>query len=68
MQKLTQREHEIIFLIAKGLSTKQISKNLKIAISTVETHRKNIRKKLNIRGSGKLLHYAIMSSIKNDTK
>ncbi|MCE5250367.1 PAS domain S-box protein [bacterium] len=46
--KLTPREIEITALIESGLTTKEISKILNISAQTVEKHRKNIRKKLNI--------------------
>ena len=45
---LTQTERKICELIAEGLSTKEISDKLNIAEATVQTHRKKIRKKLNI--------------------
>lgn len=43
---LTQREESIVLLIGKGQSTTTISKILNISRYTVESHRKNIRKKL----------------------
>ena len=45
---LTPREIELCNMIKGGLSTKDISKLLNISLTTVERHRKNIRKKLNI--------------------
>lgn len=42
---LTQREKEIIFLMEKDLSNKQIAEQLDISVRTVETHRKNIFRK-----------------------
>jgi PAS domain S-box-containing protein len=46
--KLTPREIEISTMIESGLTTKEISKLLNISAQTVEKHRKNIRKKLDI--------------------
>lgn len=46
--KLTQRELEIIELISKGLSNREISENLYISINTVRTHIDNIFSKLNV--------------------
>lgn len=60
MYKLTVREKDIMALIAQGLRTKQIAINLNIAASTVETHRKNIRKKLKLTSDDSLIHYAIV--------
>ncbi len=46
--KLTMKEVEICNLIKNGFSSKEISEILKTSVRTVETHRKNIRKKLNL--------------------
>jgi DNA-binding CsgD family transcriptional regulator len=46
-EKLTKREIEILKLIAKGISNEAISQQLFISGETVETHRKNIKRKLN---------------------
>ena len=55
VMQLTEREIEIIKLIAKGYATKEIADNLFISDSTVKTHRKNIFKKLNINNVSELL-------------
>lgn len=47
---LTDREIEVLHLIARGLRSKQIAPLLNISTRTVETHRANIRKKINGRG------------------
>lgn len=46
---LTGREKEILVLIANELSTREIAKRLFISINTVETHRKNLIKKLQVK-------------------
>ncbi len=46
---LTQRESEILVLVGEGLTTHQIANKLSLSIHTVNTHRKNISKKLNIK-------------------
>jgi PAS domain S-box-containing protein len=46
--KLSRREHEICDLIADGLSNKEISSMLEVALHTVEKHRHNIREKLKL--------------------
>lgn len=50
-QKLTKKEIEIYELISKGLTTKEIANNLFISVRTVETHRANILKKLEVRST-----------------
>ncbi len=56
---LTQREQEIVQLIAQGKMAKEISSILKISIHTIYTHRKNVMKKLNISSPVQLVTYAI---------
>ncbi|WP_298550803.1 LuxR C-terminal-related transcriptional regulator [uncultured Algibacter sp.] len=65
INSLTKRELEILKSIGKGESSLLIAKNLNLSISTIETHRKNIRKKLELIGKGKLIEYAILSNLKS---
>lgn len=50
--KLTHTESKICDMIEKGLSSKEIAENINISVDTVKTHRKNIRKKLELNKSG----------------
>jgi len=61
--KLTEREAEIIVLIGQGLQNAAIAKVLKLSKSTVETHRKNIRKKLKLKRSDNLYAFALIFSL-----
>ncbi|WP_234567452.1 response regulator transcription factor [Rhodohalobacter sp. 614A] len=54
---LTKREREILRLIANGKTSQQIAKRLKISKYTVDTHRKNIHKKLDIKTNTGLVKY-----------
>ena len=56
--KLTNREHEIIRLIVDGISTRKIASSLFLSPRTVETHRKNIYRKLSIHTNVELTLYA----------
>jgi DNA-binding NarL/FixJ family response regulator len=56
---LTEREIEIIILIALEFSGKEISEQLFISINTVETHRKNILKKLKAKNTISIVKYAM---------
>lgn len=56
---LTRREKEILILIAKDRSTIEIAKELKLSKLTIETHRKNIHKKLGIKSNIGLAKYAM---------
>lgn len=57
--KLTEREREVLQLIAKGFKNREISDTLKIAVKTVETHRTKIMQKLDLHNSAELATYAI---------
>lgn len=55
---LTNREIEVLVLIAKGNTNRQISEQLNISTRTVETHRSNIVDKLNLHSRVELVRYA----------
>ena len=56
---LTNREKEVLKLIAEGKSNKEIGDALFISVHTVERHRANIMAKLSLRGTADLVKYAI---------
>lgn len=56
---LTKRERQILQLIAEGKTSQQIAKSLKISKYTVDTHRKNIHKKLDIKSNTGLVKYVM---------
>lgn len=60
---LTEREIEVITLIALEYSGKEISEHLFISSNTVETHRKNIMKKLKAKNTISLVKYAIKNKL-----
>ena len=59
VQILTQREQCILNSIATGKSNKHIARELDLSVRTVETHRLNIKRKLNIEGQADLIRYAL---------
>ena len=61
---LTKRELQVLQYIGNGKSSIHITKKLNLSTSTIETHRKNIRKKLGIVGKGKLLEYAVINNLR----
>lgn len=63
LKKLTQREIEILSLIASGFSNKQIANRLYISPKTIETHRTNMMDKLNIHKSADLVRFAITQGL-----
>ncbi len=56
---LSKSEREILQLIGRGLTSNEIAEERYCSVSTVETHRKNMIKKLGLQGKGELLRYAI---------
>jgi DNA-binding NarL/FixJ family response regulator len=60
---LTQREREVLQLLAEGNTTKQIALQLYISPKTVEAHRLRIMKKLDIDNIAKLTKYAIQEGL-----
>jgi DNA-binding NarL/FixJ family response regulator len=60
---LTDREREVLALVAKGLSTKEIATNLRISARTVETHRANLMRKLGVKSVALLTQVAIREGI-----
>lgn len=56
---LSAREREILQLISNGHTSHQIADELFIGKSTVDTHRKNMIRKLGLSGAGELLRYAV---------
>ena len=62
-QRLTKREKEIFKLIVKGHATKEISDILYISARTVETHRKNILKKMDVKNSVEMIREAMESTM-----
>jgi DNA-binding NarL/FixJ family response regulator len=59
LRDLTVSERRILKLIAEGLSSKEIGNELSIHYRTVENHRTNICRKLNIEGANSLLRFAV---------
>jgi DNA-binding NarL/FixJ family response regulator len=65
--QLTERECEVMRLLADGMSSKEAARRLQISIRTVESHRINISRKLGFNSIAKLVHYAIRHGIVADT-
>jgi DNA-binding NarL/FixJ family response regulator len=63
LETITQREMEILQLIAQGLTSHDIAEKLFISKNTVETHRKNLLTKLNVKNTAGLLQIAFKKGI-----
>lgn len=60
---LTDREREIVQMLAEGKSNKEVASLLSISVKTVETHRATIMRKLGINSIVELVHYAIRNEL-----
>lgn len=58
-RELTAREEEVLRLIARGYSNKEISNQLKIAVKTVESHKTNLMQKLELCSRTEIVRYAV---------
>lgn len=60
---LGAREREVLQLLAEGLTSSQIAQRLSVSTSTVETHRRNIMRKLDLHSVAELTKYAIREGV-----
>lgn len=65
-ERLTEREREILMLIAEGYSSRQIADQLYLTVKTVLNHRRNIMDKLGIGNPAQLIKYAIKIGLVDD--
>ena len=67
IEALTGREQMILLQLAQGKSNKQVAHDLDISVRTVETHRKNIKRKLGISSTAGLTRYALEHGVLQGT-
>jgi DNA-binding NarL/FixJ family response regulator len=60
---LTPREREMLYLIGQGLSNREIAESLVLSVKTVEAHRANLSRKLNVRSRAGLMRLALTGSL-----
>lgn len=63
LKLLTIREKEVLVTLSSGKITKEIAEDLNISIYTVEQHKKNIRKKLNLTTVGELINFTMSTQL-----
>ncbi|MCF7222765.1 response regulator [Marilutibacter chinensis] len=61
--RLTAREREVFHLIAEGLTTKEIARQLGISAKTAENHRTRVLAKLDVRNTAELVRYALRKGL-----
>lgn len=66
-KSLTDREEEVLRLIAQGHSNKEIAAKLNISVKTVESHKTNLMEKLELRSRTEIVRYAVRQGWLQDT-
>jgi DNA-binding CsgD family transcriptional regulator len=61
--RLTPREHQVVRLVAEGRRSKDVASLLGITVKTVDTHRANLMRKLNIHSVRELVRFAIRMNL-----
>jgi DNA-binding NarL/FixJ family response regulator len=59
IERLSNRELQVLNLIGRGKTTREIAENLNLSVKTVESHRQRIKKKLNLRSAPQLVQFAV---------
>lgn len=62
-ERLSDRELEVLKMLASGKTVSQVAQELSLSVKTVSTHRTRILKKMNMRTNAELTHYAVRSGI-----
>ncbi|MFD2176871.1 response regulator transcription factor [Veronia pacifica] len=61
--EISQREKAVLALVAKGLSSKEMAKELQISARTIDAHRRNIKQKLQLKTTAEMITYALNNKI-----
>lgn len=64
-EALSEREREVLALIAKGFSNKEIAEQLIISVKTVESHKSNVMEKLGLKTRPELVKFAVKKGLLN---
>ena len=62
-KQLSQREQEVLKLVAQGYTNQQVANQLCLSVKTVETHKAHMMKKLNLHTTTDLIKYALQKGI-----
>ena len=60
IDRLTDRELQILQLIGKGLTTREIADRINLSIKTIGTYRERIKEKIGLRSAAELIRYAVL--------
>ncbi|CAH1202226.1 Oxygen regulatory protein NreC [Paenibacillus allorhizoplanae] len=64
-ESLSEREREVLALIAKGFSNKEIAEQLILSVKTVESHKSNVMEKLGLKTRPELVKFAVKKGLLN---
>jgi two-component system invasion response regulator UvrY len=62
-EKLSDREYQIMYMIASGKKVKAIAEELCISVKTIHVHRRHVLEKLDMTSNAEIIHYAIQNGI-----
>jgi DNA-binding CsgD family transcriptional regulator len=65
IENLSDRELQVFELIGRGETTRSIAARLQVSVHTVESHRENLRAKLNLRTGSELVQRAVQWVLEN---
>ena len=63
VHQFTDREREVLHLMAEGLTTKEVARRLDIGVKTAENHRGRVLAKLGLRNTAEVVRYAIAKGL-----
>jgi DNA-binding NarL/FixJ family response regulator len=63
IELLTDREKQVLQLLAEGRSNKEVAAELEVGLSTIETHRANLMQKLNLHNTAEIVLYAVRKGL-----
>ena len=62
-QELTRREKQILQLVVKGLTSKQMAEHLRLSQRTIDHHRSNLLRKFNLKNSVEMVNFAVQNGL-----
>jgi two-component system invasion response regulator UvrY len=62
-ERLSDREFEVLKMLASGRTVSQVAQDLSLSVKTVSTHRMRILKKMNMKTNAELTHYAVRNGL-----
>ena len=62
-ERLSNREYQVMIMIARGESLKQIANELSLSVKTISTHRFNILQKMKLENNAQIVSYALQNGL-----